>query len=436
MSSPQEVRQIILRKLLDRYERSTAYEQPGPWRRDVIVHVNAQEFPDALAPWGREAMESLSTASRSLAKAGAVRLRHDKAYPDERPLEIRMGPAEVSHAYALAQEDGYVPLSAVLGDVRVAASALNVPDLPPWMCDYLDAISAAEGLAALKVIGLSQERLKREAGDVRAALQAIVGLSRGMTGWERVVSERIFGDSKRLGGIRGLVADLLRRADPAWRDVIPDDPLEILEAYGVRRKPGLLRCAGAVPIALNGTLYALHDFAPTAHLPEAWASAWVDGVVAAAPALITTIENEFPFLSYVLEAHGPTGLGERGELAVFTGGFPSVALRECLVAVAARLPEASFRHWGDADLGGLRIWWFLRTSLNRPLELFRTRAEWLRVEAQSRGQDLSAEERRGLQRLDRELTAFEEILSQDVQAARALLAALLETGRKVEQERY
>ena len=102
---------------------------------------------------------------------------------------------------------------------------------------------------------------------------------------------------------------------------------ELLEAYGVRRKPGLIRCAGAASLHIGGKVYALEDFVPAAHLPDAWSDAWVDGLVSAGIQQVTTIENEYPFLSYVEEAGGPAGLASRGEVAVFTAGFPTTPTR-------------------------------------------------------------------------------------------------------------
>ena len=64
---------------------------------------------------------------------------------------------------------------------------------------------------------------------------------------------------------------------------------------------------------------------------------------------ITTVENEFPFLAYVEEAGGPTGLGDRDEIAVYVAGFPAPVLIDTLAAIAARKPGLRFQHWGDAD---------------------------------------------------------------------------------------
>jgi Wadjet anti plasmid transformation system JetA-like protein len=88
---------------------------------------------------------------------------------------------------------------------------------------------------------------------------------------------------------------------------------------------------------------------------------------------VTTIENAYPFLSYIEEADGPAGLAARGEVAVYTAGFPTPRLVTALVQKS----NAVFQHWGDADVGGLRIWYFLRSRLGYPLMLLRTTARWV-----------------------------------------------------------
>jgi Uncharacterized protein conserved in bacteria C-term(DUF2220) len=113
---------------------------------------------------------------------------------------------------------------------------------------------------------------------------------------------------------------------------------------------------------------------------------------------ITTIENEYPFLSYIEDAGGPAGLTSRDEVAVYTAGFPTPRLVATLASLAAR-SGAAFQHWGDADVGGLRIWWFLRSRLACPLTLVRTTAEWVAAEASSGGRPLSNIERRALARM-------------------------------------
>jgi hypothetical protein len=76
-----------------------------------------------------------------------------------------------------------------------------------------------------------------------------------------VNTEVLFRDSKLLGRVRNQVINLLVRMDERWSGIPLEDASGLLEAYGVRRKPGLLRCAG-----------------PRWHLPDAWSNAWVEGL--------------------------------------------------------------------------------------------------------------------------------------------------------------
>src|SRR5262249_41000610 len=156
-------------------------------------------------------------------------------------------------------------------------------------------------------------------------------------------SERLYNDSKLLGRIRPQVVSILVRSDPQWEGVPPEEAPDLLEAYGVRRKPGLIRCAGAGSFRVGDRSYDLRDFQPVAHLPEAWADAWVEAVEQAKVQVITTIENEYPFFSYVEEAGGPEGLGARAEAALYTAGFPTPGLMSALKLLRDRAPHLRFR---------------------------------------------------------------------------------------------
>ena len=428
-------RRELLERLLSRYERGRSFRRPAPWPRDIIVRIDRKEFPRAFSPDGREELADLCNAARELARQGALRIAYFKGLPEERPREVRLGPAEVERAYEAAREEGFRSLGEALNALESRAHGLLSPDLPVWMRLYLEGVVADLGKGNLSLLGMSRERFKREQAEVLDSLAAAVALARGVSGWERVVSERIFADSKRLSSIRGKTAEILLRADPLWEGITPEDSFDLLETFGVRRKPGLIHCAGKATMRVAGRSYLLEDFTPTAHLPEDWVSAWSEGIADAAPKCITTVENEFPFLSYVLEAGGPKGLASRGELVVYTAGFPSTALLNGLVGIARHATLALFRHWGDADVGGLRIWWLLRSRLARPIDLFRTRSDWFETAARC-GRDLNDLEKRGLEKLRSELLCSAAKDDPDVGAAIELIDALIRTGKKVEQERW
>lgn len=432
MQSP---RRELLARLLEAHERSVSYGRPAPWPRDVILKLDARSFPDAFAPDGRERRVSLVTAAAELEAEGRLRVvRHVRGPLVSEPKEIRLGPDEVGPAYEAAEALGYEPLSVGLREVERHAVKLAEQPCIVWMRAYLEGLALGARDADVNGVGMSRERLKREWRDLLPALTAATGLARGVAqAWERVVSERLLNDSKLLGRIRALVVAVLVRADPRWEGLPPEEASDLLEAYGVRRKPGLIRCAGAATLHVGTGVYRMDDFVPVAHLPDAWAHAWVDGIVEAKVRQVTTIENEYPFLAYVEESGGPAGLGARGEVAVYTAGFPTPSLIEALASLAERAAEVSFRHWGDADVGGIRIWWFLRSHLQRPLAHFRTTAEWITAEASRGGRLMSGVERGALARLRAELEPVE---GEDIAVAREVIAALLACGVKLEQERY
>jgi len=438
MVSPQATaRQELLHRLLEQYERGRSFGRPSPWARDLIIRLDARHFPQAFHPDGREALAALRAAAEELARCRAVRLVRHRGYAAGVPHEVRIGPDEIDTAYRLAEADGFEPLGAALAILRAHAHALRTSARPDWMNRFLASVEEGAAAADLFALGMARARFKRERHDVLDALTAAAALATGgASGWERVVSERLFDDSKRLGAVRRRVVDLLIRADPRWDGIAPDDASELLEAYGVRRKPGVLHCAGRATLQVAGRCYCLEDFIPTAHLPGAWAASWVEALSSPAITCITTIENEFPFFAYVEESGGPEGLGARGEIAVYTAGFPAPVLADSLAAIARRDPAKRLQHWGDADAGGLRIWWLLRARAGRPVALLRTTADWVARAARQRGTLLEPTDRAALQRLREQLTSAPCAADDDIREAIALIDVLLVLGVKVEQERY
>jgi hypothetical protein len=434
-SDPRSARSEVIRRLLETHERSSSFGQPGPWPRDVILTIDAKNFPSAFGSDGREELASLCHAIEELRGAGACRVVYEPsrvARADLLPHQVRVGPCEIAAAYAIGTPDGFEPLSAAIERVRRQIGELEPAPMAAWFRDYLRRVDEALASADPGVLGMRRERFKRDAIDVADALAAAAAISAGVDAWERMLSERIFARSKRLSGIRSVVEKLLLRSDPGWVGFELDEGADVLEAYGVRRKPGTLRCAGAGALRVNGRTYELADFAPTASLPEAWGGAWCEAAATSGVACVTTVENEFPFLSYVEEMGGAAGLADRRELVVYVAGFPAPWLT-ALLAEVKRRTGARLRHWGDADVGGLLIWRLLRTRVDAPIELFRTTEAWVREQAAHGGQALTARERAALHGLHEDFSARPE---PDFAQATALVRALLDAGIKLEQERY
>lgn len=424
--------EFILRTLLEQYERSKSFAAAGTWRRDCILRIDKNSLPDYFAADGRERLAALQLAASTLQKEGAVRLVYVEVFGERRLHEIRLGPSELALAYRVAESFSFLPLATALNQTTSHIEMLlQTRAAAPWMQTYLASISQRLPVGDLRPLGMQRERFKRDLPDVLDALTAAVALSLGVDEWERMLSERLYRNSKRLAAIRSLVAAILVQADPRWLELDDDD---MLPAYGVRRKPGFIACAGGATLSIAGRAYELSDFSPVAHVPDAWAPALTAALASSSIRTITTIENEFPFLSYVEEAGGPVGVMAQGELVVFTSGFPTPRLIDTLVAINRLRPDLLWRHWGDADGGGLRIWWFLRTRLGKPIQLFRTTAEWVRMAAEQGATPLQESERHALRRLRQQLATQDS--AADIEQACELIDVLLEMQIKVEQERF
>jgi hypothetical protein len=75
---------------------------------------------------------------------------------------------------------------------------------------------------------------------------------------------------------------------------------------------------------------------------------------------IITIENLASFNRHVREAMRP------GDIVIYTGGFPSRAVKSALVAISRWRGIRHIYHWGDIDEGGLRIALHLTSLLPIP----------------------------------------------------------------------
>ena len=81
------------------------------------------------------------------------------------------------------------------------------------------------------------------------------------------------------------------------------------------------------------------------------------------PEYLLTIENFASFNRHIVEADP-----ERRGVALFVGGYPSLATQEALRSLAAVIPSVvPFFHWSDIDPDGTWIFRTIERSVGRPL---------------------------------------------------------------------
>ena len=217
---------------------------------------------------------------------------------------------------------------------------------------------------------------------------------------ERNLSVRLFKNSKWLESLRPALLGVLRRYAPDAQ-LFEGNDSALLASFGLLRVPEYVLVSGS--LGIDGVdLSALQSVGlPATSLRTARLESKAKRIL--------TIENQTSFESL-------TALRPSGTLLVFSGGFASPAITSLLRGLSLPL-----YHWGDIDVGGLRILAHLRSQLGSVGVVC---MDSTTLESGSSLQTLSEKEREILAVLQKEP------LLQDCQT---LIDTMLERG-KLEQE--
>lgn len=337
------VTRMLLHTLIDRAE------QPGR-QRVVRVRLSPTSHPDYFSSDDVAPRRATHDALQPLVLAGVVSL-HWRKWEEGNWLEsVDLAPERAADLYALLgrqpRADQAAALRTLLG---------NQCAQPGWHADFL-AWSRTQLDAGRAPAPLVPGDAAFNA-DLLCALAALAGLTAPVL--ERTLSTRLFGDSKRLELLRGAVVSVLRRHAPG-ADAFDDDDWALLRAQGIERVPEYIPLAGPLVLQLPGegerraAPLDLATFRPSVALSATMLR--TAQVVACSAQMIVTVENATSFNE--LLAVRPPNLH-----VLYSGGFASPAVIGLLRAIRTRHPKLPLFHWGDIDVGGLRILAHLRGQL-------------------------------------------------------------------------
>ncbi|MDR3439730.1 Wadjet anti-phage system protein JetD domain-containing protein [Telmatospirillum sp.] len=306
----------ILGKLL------TLVEEKAEAERTNRVMVRMAE-----RSWLADDREELYARLRAAETAGAVALEWGRN--DSRHLITRVVLTDAAALYRLIARTPKAQIAAA----AVADLRARLPKLPAGMEPLL--------LTLMDNWGRGRPYLGLDVGNLLVAercLLAVAILVDGrLDGLDlRTFSRRATGDSKFVECHQGKIADLLRRVEEFPEEM---DSEEVLAGHGIARYPQPCLLAG--PVSFRGQPLPAKPYIGIA--PDMVAGLGVVGT----PPWILTIENLASFNRQVREVPGEG-------IILYTGGFPSNATLDCLLALARAVPCPVY-HWGDIDAGGIKI---------------------------------------------------------------------------------
>lgn len=183
---------------------------------------------------------------------------------------------------------------------------------------------------------------------------------------ERVISTRLFGDSKYFEReLRSKVISILKYI-AARNNLEADNDEQLLAEYGVVKWPEIMEFCGNLAVVLDdgtridfsGCRYGAYINSDTVrHISRIEPAAAFD----AAEAKILTIENKANYVWYLSKEK------KEGELVLYHGGFLSPLRRKWFEliydGIRVKNIHARYYHWSDIDLGGFRIFHMLKTRV-------------------------------------------------------------------------
>jgi len=373
----QFIRQL-LEVLLGKYEQSQSFTTgvPGKQRPQIVmqkssfVHDYNDEMDFRKRQWMNEALAELE-------RLGVTELIWAKFRTNSEINKVYLQWESVPHAYRLS---GIVPLRDKLERLRGVLKPLaDHPWL--WVRNWHEKTDA--GLAQGKSSHLDVDDPEGYADLVRTLNE--LPLSEGKVVSVRILSQRLFQDSKHLERqVMKRLLTLTRQASGEHRET--DE--EWLDFLGLARNPQSVLLCGPLDFQSGGKKVCTGDFPGGLGLSGQTIESMAD--LSTSARRIVTIENLSSYHQWLEQHAGLNG----EELVIYTGGYPQRILQTFLKKLSNSIknvtnsPETC--HWGDIDLGGIRIFEYLKAQFFQHLQPLRMDADTL-LKYESRAATVSSE---------------------------------------------
>lgn len=338
-------RDIILNRLLDKYEKSKHLKEPGTSNRRVMLQTDKKDLPEYQYE-NATIRDKFNESARLLEQQGFVSVK----WVPERPVihQISLNLDVVQKAYALVGRQHPVQsVSDYCSIIETALKQVNSPWILEWGTSVCSQMRSSLSLPAVCKQG--SEYLK---GLLRAF--GYYDTLRGCSITMRTFSSVCYHDTKRFE--RDYRDNFLKIAEsfhPDLHEICSQQalsPKEQLAVMGIYARPELYELSGRFCAQTNLGTTDFSAFAPTG---IAMPSTAVDDILSFNLQEISTvifIENKTNYDEYLLSQT------VTNELVFFHGGFFSPQKGKLIRKLAeAASNDTKFYFWGDIDLGGFQM---------------------------------------------------------------------------------
>ena len=353
---------LILNKLLDKYEKSSHYRETSMSNRRVIIKLGSRSLD--LKEYDIENYDKkmqIHSVVSLLSEMNLIGYNWERAEEGNILAEIWLSLENLDSAY---REVGRIPkkdlVNDILSQIQQILSSSAIPpidsDAGSWILPALEEIYNSSKTSLSISSALPAEEML-----ARAFLKALNDLSQPNFSEIsiRAFSLSCFHDSKYLE--KNLLSRLLsfvRNRCPNFRDIPAEEAvpeIELLEAVNLYRNPEIYEFCGAIQVVFQASQsntyltvdYGIFGRGATLH------SGSLNDVIsmnASEISKVLFIENRTNYEDYI------AGKRAADELVIYHGGFHNKKKANFFRFLVNAVPStAKVYHWGDIDLGGMKI---------------------------------------------------------------------------------
>lgn len=335
--------EIILNRLLDKYENSKHLLDPGTSLRRVMLKVEKKDLPEYIYE-DAVIRDAYNEAALELEKRHLVQLEWVRGRPVLSAIVLRLD--QIPQCYASVRRvHPKVRATQVIQLIDSSLKDVAIPWMIAWKADVCK--SAAEQMK-IPAFCKTDDTLLR---DLLRAFREYSALPGGIT--MRAFSSRCFSDTKYFErNVRDLFLRIARQYDVDLAISCDENGLgekEQLAYLGIYARPELYELAGNCLIRTEQGTICIGAAPYGLALP----STLIDSITVidlTAIQCITFIENKTNYDEYVVSEKQP------GELVIYHGGFLSPQKRKLVALIArAAAKDVKVRFWADIDAGGFRM---------------------------------------------------------------------------------
>ncbi|MBM7583207.1 hypothetical protein JOD02_002085 [Caldicoprobacter guelmensis] len=346
-------RKLILNRLLDKYERSSAYKGAASTNRRILINLCSDEFPEYNIE-DTPTKDLINSVVMDLEREGLIGFEWMRFEKGNIISRVWLNLDALQEAYRQAER---VPKRKHVENALVLVQEAKSRIASSWIRSFLEDAQAwlEQKLSIPPFLPEDSELLQNLLKvllfiDVKGEDELL----------ERVFSLRCFGDSKYFE--KNLRRRLLSIIKKYWQEEDlqagewTDD--EILSLIGIVKAPEQVEFCGNMLASIQGRVA---DFTPLIHGVAINTPTIRDMAILELPTVkrILFIENKANYVDYVFKKRNPD------ELVIYHGGFYSPVkglFFKKIYEVACRC-GITFYHWGDMDLGGFQIFKRLKTRI-------------------------------------------------------------------------